>query len=153
MAPAAARADTVLAEVFDDTPISSYGGLTAWSVDQGDGSFRLVVHDGQAVRPVPVEPRTVPFDVDLWPGPDGAVVAAYSRCAREPGPFEDYTAGRGCDVFRYSFALGEEERLAGASTDQASEMLPSIWRDEVAFARVYEWREGRREGYDLDELP
>lgn len=143
----------MLAEVFDDTSISSYGGLTAWSVDQGDGSFRLVVHDGQAVRPVPVEPRTVPFDVDLGPGPDGAVVAAYSRCAREPGPFEDYTAGRGCDVFRYSFALGEEERLAGASTDQASEMLPSIWRDEVAFARVYERREGRRDGYDLDELP
>jgi hypothetical protein len=39
---------------------------------------------------------------------------------------------------------GEETKLEGASTDQSSEYLPSIWRDSVAFARVFEQRDGRR---------
>jgi hypothetical protein len=39
---------------------------------------------------------------------------------------------------------GQESKLEGASTDQASEFLPSIWRDRVAFARVFEQRAGRR---------
>lgn len=151
--PAGARADTVVGEVFDSTPISSHGGLTAWSVQGDDEAFRLVVFDGEATSEVPIAARSVPFDVDLGPGPDGGVVAAYSRCDQEPRPFEAYTAGRGCDIFTFSLAAGREERLEGVSTDQASEMLPSVWRDEVAFARVYEQREGRRDGYDLDTLP
>ena len=156
--PAAAHGATTLDTVPRATPVSAYGGVTAWSRFAPDG-FRLVVSTGTAEpRVLPIAPRSVPFDVDLGPGPDGRVVAAYSRCRREPAmdvtpPLPAYTSGRGCDVYRFALDGTQEQRLRGASTDQASEMLPSIWRDEVAFVRVYEQRAGRRDGLALDRLP
>lgn len=109
---------------------------------------------------LPIDPRLgVPFDVDLGPDGHGNVVAAYSRCQVEPDvitvrdtfvarvfsrPYPAYTAGRGCDIYRFDFDTLTESKLAGASTDGASEMLPSIWKDQVAFARVYEQRDGLR---------
>ena len=112
---------------------------------------------GQRAR-LPVVPRSVPFDVDLGPDEKGNVVAVYSRCAQEPtgpasaqrifsAPYPAYTTGRGWDLYRYDFRLGQEQELSGASTNQASEVLPSIWRDEIAFVRVYEHRAGDRGTY------
>lgn len=115
---------------------------------------------GSAVR-LPVAPRRgVPFDVDLGPDGSGGVTAVHSRCATEPteaiasrsgvkvpllaGPTPVYAAGRGCDLYRYDFSTGRERRVAGASTTAASEVLPAIWRDTIAFVRVYDRRSGRR---------
>ncbi|MCP9489307.1 MAG: hypothetical protein MSC31_05465 [Solirubrobacteraceae bacterium MAG38_C4-C5] len=50
-------------------------------------------------------------------------------------------------MFRYDFDAENETRIAGASTDGASEVLPSIWRDRVVFVRVYEERSGTRGTY------
>jgi hypothetical protein len=112
---------------------------------------------------LPVAPRMgVPFDVEMGPDEDGGMVAVYSRCAVEPdldrvreefgtrvfsNPYPAYTAGRGCDVYRYDFDSRQESLIEGASTRGASEMLPSIWGDQVAFARVYERRGGDRGVY------
>jgi hypothetical protein len=112
--------------------------------------YRLVLRGpGGNIAPAPVKPRSVPFDVDLGPSKDDGVVAAYSRCEQEPDSYGAggvllRTTGRGCDIFRLDVLDGEETKLKGASTDQSSEFLPSIWRDRVAFARVFEQREGRR---------
>lgn len=119
--------------------------------------FLTAYRDGQRTR-LPVAPRDVPFDVDLGPDRDGGIVAAYSRCEQDPGqggtpstvvslPQPAHTAGRGCDLYRFDFATGRESKIAGASTDQASEVLPSIWKDRIAFARVYERRPGDRGTY------
>ncbi|MCP9491920.1 MAG: hypothetical protein MSC31_18905 [Solirubrobacteraceae bacterium MAG38_C4-C5] len=112
---------------------------------------------------LPVEPRMgVPFDVEMGPDQDGDAVAVYSRCELEPdvdrvreqfgarifsNPYPAYTAGRGCDIYRYDFNTQRESRIEGASTRDASEVLPSIWGDQVAFARVYEGRDGNRGVY------
>jgi len=147
----------------------SYRGVTLYSERElgpgGPGSDRYFLTQIVDDRPqrLPIESRMgVPFDVDLGPDEDGDVVAVYSRCATEPDPvrvrgvfgarvFSDpypaYTAGRGCDIYRYDFDTRQETRLKGASTNQASEVLPSIWRDQVAFARVYERRDGHRGVY------
>jgi hypothetical protein len=104
-------------------------------------------------EPVPVAPRAVPFDVDLGPGADGRVVAVYSRCAREPqiqggaGVLPLWASGRGCDLYQFDFSRGTETKISGASTPRASEFLPSIWRERVTFARIYENREGKRGSY------
>jgi hypothetical protein len=138
-----AQADTQIAEVERPAPISAHGGRLAWSTyDAASGAYRLTTWIDGRISNVPVSPRKAPFDVDLGPGREGDVVAAYSRCRSEHphGP----ARSRGCDIYRYSFATGREEKLAGVSTHQASEFLPSIWRDKVAFARVYEQRDGRR---------
>jgi len=132
------------------TEVDAFGGWAAWSAFEEGAGHRLVLRnpDG-AVGTAPVAPRAVPFDIDLGPSEQGGVVAAYSRCAREP---DEYGAGgvllratgRGCDIFRLDLATGQESELAGASTSDSSEFLPSIWRGDVAFARVFESRAGRR---------
>ena len=131
--------------------LDAFGGVLAWSAfDPAVNGWRLVVQrGGGSPQAVAVEPRGVPFDLDLGPGEDGGVVAAYSRCARESVKYSrggalEYAGGRGCDVFRLDLGGGGEQRLERASTEEASEFLPSIWKDSVAFARVYERREGRR---------
>jgi hypothetical protein len=140
-APATAQGPAVLATVADATPVSARGGIVAFSVrDPATGRFALTVAEGGTRRALPVAQRGVPFDVDLGPDRHGRPVALYSRCSSEPPTSDDvvpvYTQGRGCDVFRFSFATGREARVGGASTRGASEVLPSQWRGRVAYARV-----------------
>jgi hypothetical protein len=168
VAPASAQApffpDSSLSPVSD-----TYRGVTLYSEREtgGDGPgsdryFLTEIVDEQPQR-LAIDPRMgVPFDIDLGPDEDGDVVAVYSRCATEPdlvrtretfgvrvfsNPYPAYTTGRGCDIHRYDLDTRQETRIEGASTGQASEVLPSIWRDQIAFARVYERRDGERGVY------
>ena len=147
-----ARAETEIAESRGPTTVATYDDVAAWSDRRDDGSgYRLVVRAGDAdPEALPIDPRGVPFDVDVGPGSDGDPVLVYSRCEQEPeslpetAPLVAHATGRGCDLFAYDLQARRERRVAGASTAGASEFLPSIWRDEIAFARVYERRSGRR---------
>lgn len=176
LCPTVASAASRLVTLPAATPIASYGGVSAWSTPGPDG-YRLTVGTEATSRMLPVPPRSVPFDVDLGPDEQGKVAAVYSRCTSEPlqpadnggpqaprpvvdglpiftsGGLPAYTTGRGCDIYRVEVGGGPEQRLAGASTTQASETLPTIWRDEIAFARVYEQRDGMRDGLQLNKLP
>ena len=141
--------DRVVAVEQRPTSVSAHEGRLAWSryVEDID-AYVLMTEVGGQVSRVPVAPRAAPFDVDL--GPHGAgdpTIAVYSRCRFEtPLPLgrERRRPPEGCDLFSYDFASGREEKLNEASTDQASEYLPTVWRNTIAFARVYEQREGRR---------
>lgn len=144
----------VLRRIIAESPgagsLAAYGDVAAWSERAGE-AYRLVALVDGRVRRLPVASRPVPFDVDLGPAEDDRPVAVYSRCKNEAaaaGPratlTHPYTSGRGCDLHRYDFDTRRETKVAGASTAQASEMLPSIWRDQIAFARVYERRAGAR---------
>lgn len=149
----------IVAESAGHSSVDAYGDVVIWSERQdGAGSragpYHLTALIEGGVRRLPVAPRSVPFDVDVGPDENGRVVAVYSRCEREastadPGfvysmPYPAYTRGDGCDIYRFDFATGQERKVAGASTAQASEMLPSIWGERIAFARVYEQRSGDR---------
>lgn len=134
------------------TTVSAHGGRLAWSryVEEIDAYVLMTEVDGQVSR-VPVAPRDAPFDVDL--GPHGAgepTIAVYSRCKLEtPLPLgrERRRPPEACDLYSYDFAAASETKLDGPSTDQASEYLPTVWRNTIAFARVYEQREGKRGVY------
>jgi hypothetical protein len=114
----AAHADVTVATVGKPTPVSSHGGRLAWSAfDPATSRYSLMTRINGVTSPVPVAPRTVPFDVDLGPGESGDTVAVYSRCRRDPGrsgptgnaiigQFPDWSTGRGCDVFQFDFASG-----------------------------------------------
>lgn len=159
LAPGGASAADVVEQLPNSTPISHFGDTAVWSSkDPATNLYRLVAYRGGQQRVLPVAPRSVPFDVDLGPGPDGGLSAVYSRCREEPRslgvpPIPAYTTGRGCDIYRFELSTERETKLSGASTNQASEMLPSIWRNEIAFARAYEQREGQRDGLELSVLP
>jgi hypothetical protein len=152
--PAAARADYTVATVQRPTPVSAYAGHVVWSQYEG-GAFHLYeAHAGtagQVTTALPVPPRAVPFDADAGPGADGTPTVVYSRCASEPRLGADgvpqWATGRGCDVYAFALGAAAEARVAGVSTGDASEFLPSIWRDRVAFGRVYEQRAGTRGVY------
>ena len=143
--PAVARADFTVASVQRPTPVSGYQGRLVWSqFDPAIAGYRLFeAHaspNGQVTTQLPVAPRSVPFDADVGPGADGAPTVVYSRCATEPRLGADqlplWASGRGCDVYRLALGATAESRVAGVSTGDASEFLPSIWRNRVAFGRV-----------------
>jgi hypothetical protein len=139
----AAAQEAPIATVDRVTPVAAFEGRVLWSVRSGDGSrWSLATRSPDGVTSVvPVAPRRVPFDADLGPGPDGNVVAVYSRCATDPTAGSGgvlYGLGRGCDLHLFDFATGRERRLANASASGASEFWPTVWRDTIAFARTYE---------------
>jgi len=143
---AVAHADVTIATVANPTPVSFFGGRLAWSAfDPARNGYLLMTHAGGSTSPVPVQPRGVPFDVDLGPDEHGDTVAVYSRCGQEPAGrgIPQWRTGRGCDIFKFSFATGRETRIASANGARSSEFLPSIWDTRIAFARVYERRKGR----------
>ncbi len=152
--PAIAQADDLVATPSRATPVSAYAGRIAWSAyDPAQNAYVLMTSAGGVTSAVPVAPRTVPFDVDLGPDQNGDTVAAYSRCRREPGmrppaagnaivQLPTWETGRGCDIYRFTFATGRETPIAVANSPTASEFLPTVWKARVAFARVYERMRG-----------
>jgi hypothetical protein len=152
--PAVARADYTVATVSRATPVSAYAGHVVWSQYE-NGAFRLYEAHASPAGPVttalPVPPRAVPFDADVGPGADGTPTVVYSRCATEPRLGTDglpvRATGRGCDVYAFALGAAAEARVAGVSTGDASEFLPTVWRDRIAFGRVYEQRAGTRGVY------
>lgn len=148
-ASAGAAEPRVISHEADGSVLSAYGGVVAWSSFDPQTrryALRLLI-DGQ-VRTPALKTRGVPFDVDLGPDRSGNVVAVYSRCRQEPQALQPNGLpggddGRGCDLYKLDPRSGVERRLAGSSS-AASEYFPTIWRDQVAFARVYERRRGLR---------
>lgn len=151
---ALAATDEQLTDLYRPAPVATYGDIVATSeYEPASQRYRLVMVHGGERTALPVAPRTVPFDVDAGPAGDGGVVLAYSRCETDPrldnerSRMPEWSTGRGCDVFRYDPQTGQETKVTGVSTSSSSEYLPSVWRDQIAFARVYEARDGRRGQY------
>ncbi len=152
--PATATADELIATVARPTTISAIDGRIVWSdYDPAVKRYFLTQRLAGVTSRLPVNPRSVPFDLDLGPDADGKPVAAYSRCRREPPPrnpprgalaqLPEWRRGSGCDIYLYSFEEGREVLVRFTSTRAASEFLPTVWTDRIAFARRFERRRGR----------
>lgn len=148
--PSAAADETVLARALRPTAVSVHGGFVVWSSwSDRAGGYRLVAWDRDRGRRVlTVRPQSVPFDADVGPGRDGRPVAVYSRCRRPPTGGQSsnqlpvYVNGRGCDLYQLALTGGVERRIDKLSQRGASEVLPTVWKAGVAFARTYERRRG-----------
>lgn len=137
LASPAAAADKVLTTVAEDTPLSAYGGHVVWSAPVAGGYGLVHWHNGQ-LEPLPVAPRSVPFDVDVGSDARGRAVAMYSRCREEPrvDDLDSWTIAGGCDVYAYTLeGAGRERRVRRVSRRSSSETTPSMWRGAIAFAR------------------
>ena len=138
---APATADTLLSIEPSAPKISAVGDAAAWSTyDRGTSTWFLVIRQGGVLERAAVAPRSVPFDVDLGRDAGGRLVAAYSRCDRDPQFFAP--TGRGCDLYAYDLATKLERKLRGPSSAAASEYMPSLAAGRVAFGRVHERRAG-----------
>jgi hypothetical protein len=136
--------DVELARSPRPTPLTWYRKWVAYSLYDGS-RYRLTLrsNDGATVQPA-VAPRSVPFDADLGPGPEGALAAVYSRCRVEPWLDR---AGRDCGVYRFDTATGREIRVRRTGSEA---FLPAIDHSAIAFARrdrrgtsIYVVRDGR----------
>jgi hypothetical protein len=143
--PATASAEE-LARVSAPSPVSAQGGRVLWSArDEATGRYRLMTWFAGKTEALPVPTRSVPFDADLGPNKNDRTVAVYSRCARDPVAdgrssfgIVLWGTGRGCDIYEYEFDKGRERKLSGPSSPSATEFLPSVWHNEIAFARTYD---------------
>ena len=117
---APAAADETLAQLRDATPVDAYGGRLVWSEKiAGKDRFQLMTRTGAGpASAVPMPSSPGPFQVDLGPGPGGAMTAVYPRHG---------------DIYAFDFATGHERRLI--HTKGARESLPAIWRSKLAFVR------------------
>ena len=156
LAAAPSQAAETIAAVARPTPISALDGRVVWSdYDVAQGVYYLAQRVNGLTTRLPIRPRAVPFDVDLGPDTEGRTVATYSRCRKEPprrAPITGnilaiqlyaWSKARGCDIYMFAFETGAEVRVRYASTRGASEFLPTVWTDRIAFARVFERRRGR----------
>jgi hypothetical protein len=135
---ASAADDKVVADAKAPTPLSYYADvLLASFYDAQADRYRLMkIEDGQATA-LPATSK-VPFDADLGPGPDGALVAVYSRCRQNPfliGGAPRALSGRRCSLRMFELAGGRAVRLTGLHRPGYSEVMPSVWKDRVAFFR------------------
>ena len=127
LAPDGARADSLVAELARETPISAYGGALAWSAyDEATRRYALMIRQGARTAAAPVATAKRAFDVSLGPDVRGRVVALYTRCR---------TAVHGCDVYRYGLRARSEQRLAAVSSPVLDEAWPAQWGDRIAFSR------------------
>jgi hypothetical protein len=112
--------------------LDAWGGVTAFSqFDPATYEYRLAVIRGGAPELLPLAPQPAPFDLDVGPGPDGKPTLVYARCPVATGT----PVANGCDLYRYSFATATEAPIAGANT-ASEETAPSVWKDELVFART-----------------
>jgi hypothetical protein len=142
----AAGTEQVLDTINAPSPISAYGGVVVWSsYDRSARRYVLrALHDGNVVT-LPVGSRRSPFDADVGPDMAGEPVIVYSRCRHDVTgglTFNDlpkWGQAVGCDLYRFEFSDRRPHRL-GASSRFRSEVLPSIWRGQLAFFGTQERR-------------
>ena len=147
VAPAASAADRVVATVAKQTGIYAHGDRAVWSAwDPAVDRYRLTEYADGRVRTLPIKPGRVPFDVDLGPGPDGHMLAVFSRCKRPPQTTWQLNGRRGCDLRVYDFHSGRE-RAIGRANSTADERWPAVWHNRIAFTRTYRPRDGRTRRY------
>ncbi len=145
---ALAQQSEVLATEMRDTPLASHGDVLVWSsFDATSRRYSLRAYFGGEVEDLPVRPRSVPFDADVGPGPDGKVTVVYSRCRHETpvrgaDVQQEALPRNGCRLWRYRLGDRREHLVRRASIrSRFSEFRPSIWGRRIAFARVKDARQ------------
>jgi hypothetical protein len=139
--------ERVIDQVGRPTAITAYGDVAVWSAfDEATRRYALHAWSNGAVVALAVAERSVPFDADVGPDAHGNSVVVYSRCRKEPDVSASFDSlpswafGRGCDIYRYRFSDGREQRLKVAASVRRSEVVPSIWRSRLAYFSVSEPR-------------
>jgi hypothetical protein len=126
-----------IASLSTNVAISAGQRWLVWSVPVAGGWGLEAYHHGQ-ISPLPVAPRSQPFDVSVGTDATGAPVATFSRCVHTPPVYEgqlEADAGSGCRIYMLSLTNDRESRLPIPAAHGASDTTPSMWRGSVAFAR------------------
>jgi hypothetical protein len=141
LAPAVARADSLIIPVEGARNLAAGGGWRAWAAPKPNGRWQLVTYtpDGTMAAAEGIKDFGAPPDPSIgstaFGVADKRVVAVYSRC-------RGASTTSGCDIYQYDLAAHSERKLTRISSASASETAPSIASGIYAFAR----RGGSRPG-------
>jgi hypothetical protein len=127
-APATASAE-VLAP-YDGQQVVQHAGVQAWSQQQGNDRFVLMVRSEGRVAQARVPAQPVPFAVSLGTDPSGRQLAVYPRCAQ--GPIHPPAR---CHLVAYDVRSQLERPLAGTHLAGASEEAVALDRGILTYAR------------------
>ncbi len=126
-----------IANLSTNVAISAGQGWLVWSVPVTGGWGLEAYHHGQ-ISPLPVAPRSQPFDVSVGTDAAGVPAATFSRCVRTPVVYEgeiEADTGRGCRIYVLDLATDRESRPPIPVSQGTSDTTPSMWHGSVAFAR------------------
>ena len=124
------------------TGLTAYDGYLVWSRYLPEtGVWQLMQwHDG-ILRPLPVRPRAVPFDVSVGASATGRPVAVFSRCRVEPKglvgvmPGPRWETASGCSLYQQSLDGGFPLFRLNRFGSRLSLTTPSIDRGRIAAVR------------------
>jgi hypothetical protein len=119
------------------TPIVGAEGVFVWSrFEPHPRRYELVMTKGGRITRLPVAPRGAPFDVQVVRGPDGRLLAVYSRCRKDRTTSSiPFARLRGRRLRAFDFAARRERRLHVVRPEGVTSMfLPAISGRWIAFA-------------------
>jgi hypothetical protein len=123
-APATASAELLAS--YDGRRVVENAGVQAWSQQQGDERFALMVRSQGRTAQAPVGVQPVPFAVSLGTDGNGRRLAGYPRCGLGP-----YHAPADCRLVAYDLRRGLQRPLAAGvvrGTDQVATLDAPAWR-------------------------
>lgn len=150
LAPAAASASAAPATPLAALPqvasrLTAFDGWVVFSERSGQGNWSLMAWHAGAIAALPVATRTIPFDAQAGPGPDGRPVVVFSKCTREPrtrgsdpesAAQVEWQTASGCRIYELSPAGGAPRLVTTIRPPRgAFDATPAISRGEIAFAR------------------
>jgi hypothetical protein len=146
-ARAASHALAPLANVAQK--LTAYDGYVVFSeYEPSARDWRLMAWHAGRITALDAPPRDMPFDADAGPGANGAPKLVYSRCSHDPPVSQqelagnqylrepDWTRARGCRIYELALPGGSPKLVKGIHAQGASDSTPTIWKGEIAFARV-----------------
>jgi hypothetical protein len=152
LAPGGAHAATQdLAPVTNNSALSAHGGWVVWSEFRLDHRWHLVAWNDGKRTDLPTPPRNAPFDADVGSDARGRPVVTFSRCTVDPVAPQGYASdagyaspnglprqslATGCGLRVLDPVTGTQRTLPIARPRGASDTTPSMWRGDLAFARL-----------------
>jgi len=114
-----------------DVEVAADGQTMAWSAYEPEtGAFRLMLREAGVVRPAPVAPRRVAFDVDVGRSAGGDPLLVYSRCEQE-----SLASTSGCDLYAFDPSV-DRERLIAVAPRSGEDTRPVVSAGRIVFVRT-----------------
>jgi hypothetical protein len=132
--------------------LTAYDGYIVFSDRSAQGTWSLMAWHAGRFLSLPVPARTIPFDAEAGPGPDGRPTVVFSKCAREPlaraespphalvrpplAADVEWQTASGCRIYELALAGGAPRLVANVRPGRGRfDATPAIWHRELAFAR------------------
>jgi hypothetical protein len=125
--------------------LTAYDGYVVFSQLDSTGQWSLMVWRDGSTKPLPVPPRSIPFDAGAGSTATGKAAVVFSKCAKDPpavpeesadkNPRPEWSRAIGCHIYELILPAGAPKLVTEIQTPGVSDSTPAIWGGKIAFAR------------------